>query len=170
MSPSSRKLIFFSSLIVFSLSLVRAQTAQSGLVSAIPGGSAANYYYAKPGDLTILVNVWGEVERPGRYEVSTTIDLIHLLSLAGGPSSDAKLGEIKITRIVNGNSFPARKSQAVDLEDLTKLIESDLALYPGDIIFIERSSWAKIRDAFSFVVPVATLAVAILNFVYVFNR
>jgi hypothetical protein len=149
---------------------LHAQTSQSGLVSAIPGGSAANFYYAKPGDLTILVDVWGMVQRPGRYEISSNIDLLHLISLAGGPMEDAKLDEVKITRLVGYDSTAHRRKITVNLEDVSRLSERDLALAPGDIIVLERTSWAKIRDVFAFVLPVATIALAVLNIIYILRR
>ena len=47
--------------------------------------NAAVYGFAKPGDATKRVYLWGAVQRPGLYEVVVDIDLPGLLSLAGGP-------------------------------------------------------------------------------------
>ena len=46
----------------------------------------AFFRYVEPGQATMRVSVWGNVEAPGRYEVQAGTDLLELLSLAGGPS------------------------------------------------------------------------------------
>ncbi|MBM4162658.1 MAG: hypothetical protein FJ217_16365 [Ignavibacteria bacterium] len=50
---------------------------------------------AQPGG---QVNIWGFVQKPGRYEVPSSTDLIQLISYAGGPVQYAKLDEVKLTR------------------------------------------------------------------------
>ena len=158
--------ILFSSSII-----VNAQTIQGGLVSTMPGmGTAANYYFAKQGDITIIVNIWGDVDKPGRYEVSSTMNLINLLSLAGGPKRDAKLGEVRITRSFGTDSTVHRVNLKVNLEDLTKVRESDLMLYPGDTIFLERSSWSAFLDVFAVVTPIVTLSLAVVQMIYILSR
>lgn len=151
-------------------SLLQAQTSQSGLVSALPGGTVANYTFAKPGDLTIIVNVWGNVDKPGRYEISSTLNLINLLSLAGGPGREAKLGEVSITRLVGSDSTVRRVTFIVNLEDLTKVSERDLVLYPGDTIVLERSAWSKFLEAFAVVTPMITLTLAVVQIIYILSR
>jgi len=150
---------------------LRAQTTQSGLVSTMPGGgTAANYYFARQGDITIIVNVWGNVDKPGRYEVSSTINLINLLSLAGGPGRDVKLGEVRITRSVGSDSTIRRINLTINLEDLTKVSENDLVLYPGDTIVLERSSWSRYMEVFGVVTPIVTLTLAVVQMIYIFSR
>ena len=46
----------------------------------------AFFRYVEPGQATMRVSVWGNVEAPGRYEVQAGTDMLELLSLAGGPS------------------------------------------------------------------------------------
>lgn len=64
---------------------------------AVPGTSYAQvqnpetrrvafYRYVEPGQATMRISVWGNVDAPGRYEVQAGTDLLELLSLAGGPS------------------------------------------------------------------------------------
>lgn len=151
-------------------SLLQAQTSQSGLVSALPGGTVANYTFAKPGDLTIIVNVWGNVDKPGRYEISSTLNLINLLSLAGGPGREAKLGEVSITRLVGSDSTVRRVTFIINLEDLTKVSERDLTLYPGDTIILERSSWSKFWEVFNTIAPVLSLAYIVVQLTYYVTR
>lgn len=47
--------------------------------------NAAVFTFARPGDATKRVYLWGAVQRPGLYEVEASTGFSALLSLAGGP-------------------------------------------------------------------------------------
>jgi protein involved in polysaccharide export with SLBB domain len=51
---------------------------------------------AKSDALLMTVKVWGEVQKPGLYDVPIGTDLVELISSAGGPTSRAKLSKVKI--------------------------------------------------------------------------
>lgn len=53
-----------------------------GLVS-----NAAAFRFARPGEATTRVYVWGAVAAPGLYEVTQGTDLSALVALAGGPAT-----------------------------------------------------------------------------------
>lgn len=163
------RVALISVLMIFA-SNAHAQTNQSGLVSATPGGTAANYYFAKPGDITILVEVWGFVQRPGRYEVASTINLINLLSLAGGPTEDGRIDNIRITRIVKGTPADKRITLTMDLEDLTKVKESELSLQPGDVIHVDSLAWFSWTRSLAYVLPVLTLALSVAQIYILLTR
>jgi len=157
-------------LAVFVASNADAQTNQSGLVSATPGGTAANYYFAKPGDITILVEVWGSVDRPGRYEIASTINLVNLLSLAGGPSEEARIDNIRITRLAKGTPPDKRQVLTVDLEDLTNVKQDELLLQPGDIIFVDSLSWSSWTRRLNYVLPVLSLTLSVIQLYLLLTR
>ena len=53
-----------------------AQPDQANMLSVTSmERTMSNYYFAKANEMTIIVNVVGFVQRPGRYEISTSIDL-----------------------------------------------------------------------------------------------
>ncbi len=59
--------------------------------------SASRYIFSPNTDAFLMtVKVWGEVKQPGIYEVPVGVDLIELLSSAGGPTTRAKISKIKI--------------------------------------------------------------------------
>jgi hypothetical protein len=160
-------------ILFFSLFSVHAfaQTSQSGLAPTLPSASAASYYYiAKPGELTMQVNVWGFVKNPGRYEVASSTDLIQLISFAGGPVQYAKLDEVKLTRQILNDSTGAKQEFILNLEHLDKLNQSSLALYPGDTIFIDHTAWLTIRDVFSVVTTAAVITSAIAQIMWASKR
>lgn len=150
-------IIFFSS--------AHAQSTQGGLMSVSSGSSVANYYFAKPGDLTIVVNIWGFVQKPGRYEVASTTDLVQLVALAGGPAEYADMSAVRITRQHDRGADRKKREFTVDLEDLTKLTDEQLALKPGDTIVVDSSGWFTFRDVLSGVTGVAVLVVAVVQII-----
>ena len=60
----------------------------------IPTGE--EYITGEDGIKRIYVNVWGHVKNPGPYLVYEDIDIITLLSVAGGPLDGANLSKVKI--------------------------------------------------------------------------
>jgi protein involved in polysaccharide export with SLBB domain len=113
------------------------------------------------------VNVWGFVHQPGRYEVSNNIDLVQLISFAGGPTQDADIEDVRITRIVNRDGVLSVKDIRVNMKRLDRVEEARLMLLPGDTIYMDHTSWVTLRDVVSVVTTAAivTAAVAqILNY------
>ncbi len=156
-------------------SAVRMSNAQ---VSGGPLGqvrsniSAGNYYYvSKPGELTMEVNIWGSVRSPGRYEVPISTNLVQLVSYAGGPTQDAVLDEVRVTRFSkNPSGQLVAELHTVNLEDLSKASQAGLILLAGDTIYMDHSSWATFRDVFSVVTTVALVTSAIAQVVYASHR
>ncbi|MCI0707127.1 MAG: SLBB domain-containing protein [Ignavibacteriae bacterium] len=142
------------------------QSSQSGLAPVLPTASAASYYYiAKPGELTMQVNIWGFVQKPGRYEVSSSTDLVQLISFAGGPLQYADLSDVKLTRVYRGDSTSQPETFIINLEQLEDLSPTDLVLYPGDTIHIEHSAWISFRDAFGAFTTLALITTAIAQLI-----
>jgi hypothetical protein len=144
------------------LAVVSLSTAESQ-----ERATTTNFYYARPSDVTIVVNVVGFVQRPGRYEIASTIDLINLLSLAGGPTPDGTLGDVTITRMFAEKDRVRRQQVQVDLEDGAEVRTEDLVLSPGDVIAVNRSSWSTVRDVFGVVGYVAILTTAITQVILI---
>jgi hypothetical protein len=135
---------------------------QSGLLSATSVQlTTSNYYFAKPNELTIVVNVIGNVTRPGRYEISKSIDLVNLIALAGGATVDGTLSEIKITRLLEAEGRITRGEFEVDLDEIAKVKPQDLVLSPGDVVQIGYSSWTTWRDVFTVLVSAAVIVTAV---------
>ena len=148
-------------------SLAFAQSNESGLGANPPSPSAASYYYvAKPGELTIQVNIWGDVQKPGRYEVASTTDLVQLISYAGGPTREANLSDVRISRYVKTHSGIQKQQIVVNLEDFFRTEETKLALQPGDAKYVDYITRLNIRDVFIAVTTAALVTAAIAQVVY----
>ena len=148
-----------------------AQVDQASFVSASSLNlTTTNYYFAKPNELTIVVSVVGNVNKPGRYEISKSIDLINLIALAGGASADGTLGDVTVTRLVEQGGTIRRKELNFDLTALTKVTSADLIVLPGDIISVGHSSWATVRDVFIVAGSAAIIATGVSQVILVTRK
>jgi hypothetical protein len=159
---------YLLTLFVVAASASFGQTGNSYLSTTIPNAQAGAYYYvARPNEVTMQVNVWGFVQHPGRYEVATNTDLVQLLSYAGGPTNDADMSDVRISRIIRRDGSITIRDLSLDMQRLDRVDEAKLQLQPGDTIFIDHTSWVTVRDVVSVVTTAAivTAAVAqILNY------
>jgi hypothetical protein len=94
----------------------------------------AQYVLGQGDMLTITVNLWGYVRKPGIYTIPTSYGLIDLMSSAGGPAENSSLSDIRIIR----------RDQAVltvDVERFLKTGNKDLIppLEPGDVVIVSGS-------------------------------
>jgi protein involved in polysaccharide export with SLBB domain len=176
--------VAIAGLMLSCLTVVYAQDNASSLLSATSEKNTnTNYYYARPNDITIIVNVMGFVQRPGRYEIGSSIDLLNVISLAGGPTVDGSLSKVKIIRItkdgektVRQDIQPDQKTLSaflkeevkvtrqeirLDLENLSTVRPEDLQMSPGDIVYVDRTTWSTIRDVFGVVVSTAIIVQAV---------
>ena len=153
---------------VLAISVGHAQILERGISTTQPSTATPAFYsIAKPGELTMQVNVWGQVNHPGRYEIAITTDLLQLISLAGGPAPDATIDKVKVTRFLKTESGITRGEYTVDLSDLYRVSESSLILQPGDTVTIDRTSWVAIRDIIGIVTSAAVIAATIATVINV---
>ena len=152
--------IICAGLVTFCLTTASAQSNQSSMLSTMSDKTTStNYYFARPNDITIVVNVMGYVQKPGRYEIASSIDLIDLIALAGGPSADGSLSKVKIIRILKDGEKTVRqdiqldqkilstflkedvkrtrREIRLDLDNLSTVRPEDLQLMPGDMVIID---------------------------------
>lgn len=101
---------------------------------------AAYYNYSEPGDVTILVNVWGTVRNPGLYEVPRGTTLSTLFSVAGGPSvaqrtrRQTRTIEVRLVRNEGGERRPIFHSE---MENDIIVENEDPVLQAGDVLTVE---------------------------------
>jgi protein involved in polysaccharide export with SLBB domain len=161
------KLLLVITIIFFTCMI---SNAQSNLTTGLSTAQAAAFYYiAKPGEITMQVNVWGFVQKPGRYEIPISTDLVELLSYAGGPEQYAKLNKVKIIRLADSTGA-GRRDILVDLTDSEEMTANNLALRPGDTIFLDHTSWVTIRDVFSVVTTAAIITAAVSQVIIASRR
>lgn len=164
MKLTFRLYVRIAAIIIGTASAASAQTTNSNLSPATSNAQAGAYYFvARSNEMTMQVNIWGFVQHPGRYEVSMNIDLVQLLSFAGGPTNDADMDDVRIFRIVKRDGIVSVKDIRINLKNLDKVEESKLLLLPGDTIFIDHTSWMTVRDIVSVVTSAVIVTAAVVQ-------
>ncbi|HOO13982.1 MAG TPA: SLBB domain-containing protein [Candidatus Marinimicrobia bacterium] len=89
--------------------------------------SASKYILSTGSDAMLMtVKIWGEVTRPGLYDVPIGTDLIDLISAAGGPTTRANLSKVKL---IHGS--PDEEENYVTIVNIKKFLETgDLDMIP----------------------------------------
>ena len=80
------------------------------------------------------VYVIGQVNKPGEFPVSRRVDVMQALSMAGGATAFASLGDISVLRRQNGTQkvLPFRYTDVVR----GKGLEQNIVLEPGDVVVV----------------------------------
>ncbi len=142
--------VFSMFVLVLAANSVSAQGLFNNQVAPV-GSNAPSYYYlgGKEG-LTIVVNLWGFVRNPGRYEVPGSTDLVQLISLGGGPLEHAQLDGVRIVRqILQPDSSYKTEVIPVNLVNFTQTGEKSPLLLPGDTIIVPGSTFNAIEEILS---------------------
>jgi hypothetical protein len=123
---------------VRSVSLLLLCTASAWCISG--GGEGYVIPGVETGEVLMNVHVWGEVVRPGTYQVPFDADLVAAISEAGGPGGEADLGGVRL--VYEGIEIE------YDLDDfLEGAGEPVPALRPGATIYIPRRSFEWWKEA-----------------------
>lgn len=85
--------------------------------------------------------VEGQVEQPGVYDADNQTTLLSALAQARSPKKTAKLDEVLVFRIVNGQRMGAR----FDLRDIRAGTAADPQILPGDTIVV---GYSEVKGAF----------------------
>ena len=125
--------------------------------SKLPG---AIYYSATiKNKILVPVYIWGEIAKPGLHFIPSETDFIKGISLAGGPSKNAKLENIKLFRRKKDNL----KEYEFDLQEGGDLKTHNFKLEASDIIHIQRTHFYENRAYYtSLIGVVATILSSLL--------
>lgn len=96
---------------------------------------------------TIRVQVLGEVRNPGYFRLSAEDRLLDAIGLAGGPTPEANLAEVALTRLVSGNTELLKLNVARYIAE--GIIEHNPLLRDGDVIYLPPSGTALVLGAVS---------------------
>ncbi|MGM0547530.1 MAG: hypothetical protein ACQEST_12510 [Bacteroidota bacterium] len=127
---------------------------------------------AKPGEESVLINLWGDVNAPGRFMVPTGTTLIELISFARGPASfrtgETTLDWSKLRVEVN----VSRRNQELEIDEVVnfrfrytqKLPEGmrDFVLQENDFITLEVKRRPAFVDYMRIVGPISTVVAAMI--------
>ncbi|MBO8131186.1 MAG: SLBB domain-containing protein [Candidatus Marinimicrobia bacterium] len=123
--------------VLFSISVPQTGSVKRGRPEAVQPKSAARYIFA-PGTESFMmtVKIWGEVKYPGIYEVPVDLNLMDVISAAGGPTDRAKLSKIRLIRENPDSTGDAIIE--VDIKEYIKTGNKELIpiVKPGDTIVV----------------------------------
>jgi len=132
------------------------------LAAAVLAQASGLERYTVPGvetnEVLMSIHVWGEVRNPGTYLVPVEADLIAGLSAAGGPTSIARLSDVKILYDDTEIEY--------DLDDfLNARGEPVPELTPGATVHVptRRFEWWKEAIDFSYKIIVAVNLIWIMS-------
>lgn len=111
--------------------------------------------------LATTVKVLGSVLRPGSYEVQFRASLLDVIYMAGGPTDEADLSQVKVV----SPTLKDAREVTVNIKDLVtaKAYENIPNVQPGDIIHIpaRKLTWDKFIDFVRDISAIAILYVII---------
>lgn len=138
----------------------------------ITEGDMSQNVYVRSGDYIFIPSltarslyVLGEVNNPGPvfYEKGATV--LSAVAAAGGAKPDAIVTKALIIR--GGMSHP--QVAVVNIPDISKGRAPDLALRGGDIVWVPRSPWTRLKDYTEAVIFTAAQAVAVQEGLAIFG-
>jgi len=109
--------------------------------------NAAFFNYTRTGDVSVIVNIWGTIRFPGRYELTRGSNLGDAISLAGGPADTGERPD-EFDRIITVSL--SRKGiagrEVIFQSELSQIVESSVSLptlLDDDVLYINTVSTSK---------------------------
>lgn len=161
---------FVLAVVLFSSNVFGQEDVQIGksLKSQLTNYRGAYFDYSDPDAINIKVLVWGNVQFPGEYFIPASNSVNDLIALAGGPTINAELDDLRIFRIGADSIQHMIKFDYNDLlwnNRLTKQIKIP-TLQAGDILLVPGQPRFFFRDYFTMTLAIisALTSIAILMF------
>ncbi|MEM7602680.1 MAG: polysaccharide biosynthesis/export family protein [Verrucomicrobiota bacterium] len=127
-------------------------------------GDMSQNVYVKGGDYMFIpslnarsIYVLGHVNRPGPVFYEKGVTLLSAVAVSGGTKPEAIVTKVLIIR--GGTHRP--QVAVVDIRAVMRGKEPDLALEGGDIVWIPKSPWTKLKEYTEAVLITAAQAVAV---------
>lgn len=109
--------------------------------------NAAYFNYTRTGDVSVIVNMWGTLRHPGRYELTRGSTLGDAISLGGGPSDAGERPdefERAISVTLSRRGITGR--EVIFQSELSQIVASKVdlpVLLDDDVIYINTISKSK---------------------------
>lgn len=86
----------------------------------------------------------GQVTKPGKYDLRSTLTVTQAVAIAGGFSDKAKHSQVVLFRPAPGGGYEAK---LINIKKLlaTRNLSEDFQLQPGDMVYVPQSTFSKIR-------------------------
>lgn len=128
-------------------------------VPSRPVGGAGQNGGSSPFSARNEIYIMGAVAAPGRYNLEEDIDVLDALVLAGGPTDNAKLSDVRIMKRWDGK----RAMMKIDINNYLEHSEpGPPPLSAGDTIFVPEKAGAGKFVVNSLLLPILTSATVLL--------
>ena len=86
----------------------------------------------------------GQVEKPGKYEIRSDLNITEAVALAGGFTEKAKHSQVVLFRPLAQGGY---ESKLINVKKLLKErnLSEDLLVQPGDLVYVPQNQLSKIR-------------------------
>jgi len=158
------------------------------LASAQQNSKSSEYLLGDEEKLEMVVAIWGEVKNPGEYRVAYNTNIVEIISIAGGPTQNAKLSKVQLTRQASGWSISPSTLETIIQESGGKIKSEELKrrfdaasrkivfynvkkylgdshmlmpppiLKPGDVVYVRTKAWVEWRETIRVVHELALIA------------
>lgn len=89
--------------------------------------------------------VAGEVMQPGKVEMrEQKTTALQVIMMTGGFRDSAKVSQVVVFRKINQDTAEVKTLNLKDIKKTSDL-ENDIALEPGDMVFVPRNTWTKVE-------------------------
>ncbi len=121
--------------------------------------------------LNFPVKVWGEVTRPGIYDIPIGYDLLAVISYAGGPTSMAKLTSVRVIR-QKAHEDEGELMYVIDLERYLETGDKSLLpdVRPGDTVIVTPRFMKSVTQTMSYLQSILSIVNILVLMQYYTNR
>jgi hypothetical protein len=128
------------------------------------------YQIARPYEVSMTVNLWGEVNSQGMYIIPTTTDIVALLSYSGGVRETANMEEVLLYRAIkDAKDGKLRQMRILNVQSIVEGKAATVPLMPGDMIVVKKlptkMGWFEIASIVTTFSSVVVLGITIYNLV-----
>lgn len=160
-------------LLILSKAATAQEDIQIGKLKYTQSGITGFFDYSDPTGINIKVQIWGYVRFPGYYVIPARSSINDLMSLAGGPSEEALLDDVRILRTGLDSTATMYKYNYNDLlwdEELNssvkfpRLVAGDMVLIPGEPRYFARQDvgfFLSIVTALASVISAAAIIISV---------
>ncbi len=161
-----RSFVLLALAMLASLPLAAQQAGPLGNNSGASGSGGGSYYdYSIDGGYNMTIKIWGFVGRPGMYYVPSSTKLMDIVSLAGGPTDRARLGDVQIVHDLTVDSTINEPVEVYNMEEYKRTGDTLLnpLLYPGDTIIVPGDALNVFKEVIGIISDVSLVVLSILG-------
>ncbi len=165
-------LLVINAIVLFELPSFAQDDVQIGSLKYQARQQTGFFDFSDPTGINIKVQIWGYVKFPGYYVIPARSSLNDFISLAGGPTEESRLEDIRILRTNLDSTTTLLRCDYNDLmwNDDIKSNTKFPRLFAGDMIIVPGEPRYFLRQDVSFYLSVTTVLATIATLIISITR